>query len=707
MNGPKDNMKGSRNLLLAGAVAAILSPLQAALPTEVDTSQWKCEQCPFQVGSEVTTTVGALDVSDRSAKFGDYTGLDQSGGYAIADVNGKSHAESGWYLAYEGHKLGLDSRDATVTIGKEGFFSARLFYDAIPKRTFDDTATPFDISSTDDQLSLPAGWVRASTTGGMTSLNTALQPINIGHDRKSAGVAFNVHLSKAFGAFANFRREDKEGIGYSGVGNFTTALQIPEPIDSTIDSYELGVQWKGESAFARLSYFVQTYDNALNGLTWDNPYIAFNGATTGRMATAPDNEMEQIVFSAGAHFAYDTSIGFNASLGSLSQDAALLPFTTNAGLSPGALPRASLNGDADVNHYGLTLATHPFDRIRVRGSASYDERKDKTSSITFAGGYVESDMFSIPGSITPERYDYKRSRGEIEGEYRLYDKVRLFVGARGEELKRTEQDIDKTTEGTGYSGIRLSGLGGATLVLRIGETHKDAADLRTPESWENPLFWKYNLANRDRDFGDVKLSYAPAKSVTLALDGQIANDIYRKSFYGLKKGSDRRGALNVTWMPKEGLSLYGDAAYQQIKAEQTNVGGTPANEWAATHKDIYRTLGFGAKYMGIADKWDLQLDLAKAWSDGQINTITGAFPRNESEFKSARFAVYYKVNDALKLGAGVRFEKLETSDWALQGVQPATVTTLLALGADPYNYDVRVISFTVHYDFGGRKPKAE
>jgi MtrB/PioB family decaheme-associated outer membrane protein len=701
MNGSKDNMKGSRNLLLAGAIAAILSPIEAALPAEVDTSGWKCEQCPFQVGSEVSAEIGGANVDDDSAKFGDYTGLDEEGEYLLADIEGRSRAASGWYVSYEGHKLGLDSRDAAITLGKEGIFSARMFYDAIPKRTFDDTATPFEIGPTDDQLFLPAGWVDGGTTQGMTSLNTALQPVDIGHERKSAGIAVDWRLSKAFAAFANFRREDKEGTGYAGVGNFTTALQIPEPLDSTIDSYELGVQWTGKSAFARLSYFVQEYSDELNGLTWDNPYTSFNGATTGRMATAPDNEMEQIVLSAGAHFAYDTSIGFNAIFGTLSQDDELLPFTTNAGVSPGALPRASLNGDADVNHFGLTLATHPLDKIRVRGSASYDERKDNTNSITFANGYVESDMFSFPDSITPERYDYEKLRGEIEGEYRLYDNVRFFIGARGEKLERTEQDVDETTEGTGYSGVRLNGLGGVTMELRIGETHKDVSDTRTPESWENPSFWKYNLANRDRDFGDVKLSYAPIESVTLALDGQIANDSYRKSEYGLQSGSDRRGALNVTWMPKEGLSIYGDFAYQQIKAEQTNAGGTPANEWEATHKDIYRTWGFGARYMGIADKWDLQLDLAKAKSEGEINTITGEFPENESDFESVRFAAYYHVNDALKLGVGVLFEELETSDWALEGVQPATLPTLLALGADPYNYDVRVISFTVSYYFGG------
>ena len=60
----------------------------------------------------------------------------------------------------------------------------------------------------------------------------------------------------------------------------------------------------------------------------------------------------------------------------------------------------------------------------------------------------------------------------------------------------------------------------------------------------------------------------------------------------------------------------------------------------------------------------------------------------------------------MRIGAAYRYEKLETADWALQGVDPAAVPTLLALGADPYNYKVNVFSLTLRYDFGP-KPKKE
>ncbi|MCC7199745.1 MAG: MtrB/PioB family decaheme-associated outer membrane protein [Gammaproteobacteria bacterium] len=706
MNGQFSGIR-SRNVLLAAAVAAILSPIQVATAAEVDTSEWKCTQCPFQEGGEASVRLGYGDVSEDAAKFADYTGLD-GGGYVIADVAGRTRTESGWYLDYEGRKLGLDSRDGVMTIGKEGVFKASLSYDAITKRTYDDTMSPFTLSqATGDRLSLPTGWVRGSTTAGMTQLASTLKPVDIGHDREKAGLSLDWRLSKSFGLFAKFSREDKEGNRVGTAGNFTTALQMPEPIDSATDSYEFGFNWTGKAAHARLSYYVQKFDNQVNGVTWDNPFTTFT-ATTGRMATSPDNESKQLVLSAGVRLALDTSLGFKAVMGSVSQDAALLPYTITAGLSPGALPRASLNGDLSVNHYALTMSSRPFDKIRVRGAVRFDERKDDTPSITFANGYVESDLGLMAGSITPERYSYKRRQGELEGEYEVLDGIKLFVGMRGEELKRTNQDVDKTTEGTGYSGLRILPAAGVSLTMRIGETHRDAADARTPESWENANFWKYNQANRDRDFLDVKLAWTPAESVTVSLDGSAANDAYTLSPYGLKEGNDRRVAANIAWMPKEGLTVYADGGYQVMEATQTNQSGTPLSTWTAEHKDVYKTLGLGAKWTNIGDKWDVSIDYARAESTGEIDTMAGtasSFPDNTTDFRSLRIGVAYRVNEALRVGLGYRQEKLESADWALQGLQPATVATLLALGADPYNYDVDVISLSFRYDFGG--PKSE
>ena len=54
------------NLTLAAAVALVLGGPAVAQ----DTSQWKCEKCPFQVEYEASADVGGAYVSDDSARFG-------------------------------------------------------------------------------------------------------------------------------------------------------------------------------------------------------------------------------------------------------------------------------------------------------------------------------------------------------------------------------------------------------------------------------------------------------------------------------------------------------------------------------------------------------------------------------------------------------------------------------------------------------------
>jgi pimeloyl-ACP methyl ester carboxylesterase len=44
-----------------------------------------------------------------------------------------------------------------------------------------------------------------------------------------------------------------------------------------------------------------------------------------------------------------------------------------------------------------------------------------------------------------------------------------------------------------------------------------------------------------------------------------------------------------------------------------------------------------------------------------------------------------------------------SSDWALQGIGPATIPTILALGAEPWEYSVNYVGASVRYYFGSRK----
>ena len=49
---------------------------------------------------------------------------------------------------------------------------------------------------------------------------------------------------------------------------------------------------------------------------------------------------------------------------------------------------------------------------------------------------------------------------------------------------------------------------------------------------------------------------------------------------------------------------------------------------------------------------------------------------------------------------GLRYERFETADWALDGVQPDTIPVVLTMGADAYDYDVWVVGIGVRYRIG-------
>ena len=64
-----------RNLMLTLFIGAA-TLTSAAHGQAVDTSEWACEYCPFEEGYRADFEVGAMNVSDDSAYFGDATGLD-------------------------------------------------------------------------------------------------------------------------------------------------------------------------------------------------------------------------------------------------------------------------------------------------------------------------------------------------------------------------------------------------------------------------------------------------------------------------------------------------------------------------------------------------------------------------------------------------------------------------------------------------------
>ena len=200
-------MTGMRIALLT--MATIGLGLAGSANAQVDTSDWKCELCPFETGYDADYEVGALYVSDDAYRFGNATGLGDEGVKAALDGEGR-YANDGYQARWIADDLGLDTRSLLGEAGRQGRYGVYLGYDELPYRQFDTTATVFRADGI-ETFGLPPGWVAAGTTGGMTELGASLQPVEIGTDRAtfSAGGHF---LASGFRFFADYRRQEQDGI---------------------------------------------------------------------------------------------------------------------------------------------------------------------------------------------------------------------------------------------------------------------------------------------------------------------------------------------------------------------------------------------------------------------------------------------------------------------------------------------------------------
>jgi hypothetical protein len=117
-------MNGNRTLkvIVAALLGAGTATGPAAMAQEMpDFEQWQCRFCPFpEKGVSGSADASVLNVSDDSARFGDYTGLDEKGTYVNADADVTYRAGDGYAVSLYARDLGLDSRLIELSAGRQG-----------------------------------------------------------------------------------------------------------------------------------------------------------------------------------------------------------------------------------------------------------------------------------------------------------------------------------------------------------------------------------------------------------------------------------------------------------------------------------------------------------------------------------------------------------------------------------------------------------
>jgi MtrB/PioB family decaheme-associated outer membrane protein len=693
----------------AAAPVAIPDPVEAgAAAAPPDTSGWTCSQCSFIQGSSGDIEAGVLAASGANASFGRYTGIDRNGAYADVGGSGQTRRDDGTYASAELANLGLPSRQGEVLAGREGVFQLRLSYDGQPSRLYDDAVSPYQGHG--GNLALPVGWVPAASTAAMTSLAGSLTTRDIQSDRTTVALAGRYLANPAWTLFGEFRHEEKDGTGLTSGSFLTEAVQLPQPINTVTDSLEAGAAWASRIASLRVSYNGSWFDQRIDSLTFTNPYLPIvPGSTTGQLALPPSNSLQELTASATLKLPWwATTLTGTGSLGRMLQNAPFLPVSTLPGAA--TLTPGSLDGDVHVSHYALGLGSRPLPKLSVRGNAVYDGRDDRTAPLTF--GYIVTDTFP-GGTVTTPRFGEDRTRLDGGADYALWRWLRLGVGGQFQEnhyapgqVLNHSQDVESWGRGT------LGPLAGVSVTLKAGNGLRKTSTFDTAvlPAGENTQLLAYDYAPRDRVFTTVTASWAATATITWTIEAFEANDDYRSSTLGLQSAHDRRASTTLTWTPHPTLSAYLNGGYQRLFTLQSGATGVVSSPWQLHDTERYWNLSAGGRW-DVSPRWSVGLDALHAPSyevtDSLLGGLAQPFPQDWTKLDTLYLSLGYQWTPAWRVRLRYVHEAYNSSDWALDGVGPATLSNVLALGLQPWRDNVNIVALTFRYSFDAQGARAK
>lgn len=689
--------------LAAWTALAALPGLVAAAPA-VDTSQWKCETCPFdkdEPATAATLEAGVGAVSGQPGVFTNSSGIDRQGGFLVLGGAVDWRGTDGAYGSLVASDLGLDTRQIAGEYGREGRLRVRLGYVELPRVLSDGARTPF-LGVGSGVLTLPGGYP-AATTGAMP-LGATLQDVDIGFKRKRLDLGADIALGTGWSTRVTLRHDVRDGTQRLAGSFFANAAQLVAPVDQVTDQLEVTAAYAGARWQASLGYLASLFRNGEESLTWTNPFgsgLLVGGH--GQLALAPDNQFHQLRGALGWQISPIVRASADIAVGRMTQDATYLAATLNPDLAVAGLPSSTLDGRANTLNASLRLSATPMPALRLAASVTRDERENRSPVSLYPS--VSTDLFiGLPRSNP--RYSFTRDRVRLSADWRGPGTLRLAGGADHDTVDRTQQEAATTREGTVWARASLQPwpmLSASVKLQHAERTLSDYTAVAAIDPAQNPLLRKYSLAERRRNAAGVRADVQLAEGVALGMTLDAREDTYGASVLGLIDGRSLDGSAELSWALSDETQLRGYVQHERVRSRQNGSQLYAVADWFARHNDAVDLLGGGVKHLALKGKLELRADLTVARSRSHVTVDNGTagagFPVARTWQDTFKLQANYELSRQTTLIGGWWFERYDSTDWHLDGLLPNGVPNLLALGETAPSYRVHVLRVAMRHRF--------
>ena len=579
---------------------------------------------------------GINDNSAASAKFGEYNGLDKSGGSAIGnfsvkggDAYGQGAGTKRWSVT--GSDLGLTDRELNATTSDQGTWNLGVNFDQLRHNIADTYQTPFQGSMGGNSFILPPsfGAINTSTTsagGVLTGASKGTQTLTPGQlnsfqtpdvysQRENTSFKAGYNFDREWGVQFDYNRLNQTGAKLissgtdalaGGPGGFNYGAEsiamLMNPTQYQTDTYNLAVNWAGDKGYMTIGGFASIFHDDYNSVSWSNPYISSGrnvqpaaGATTGTnpgaafpldsMSTPPSNQFYQLNMTGGYAFNSATKLSGGLSYGRNTQDDSF-GGTYTPGAVPG-LPVGSLNGVVVTEHADLKLTNQTTKDLILSAGFKYNKRDNQTSSNLYnwqtLGGDSVAD-YNIPQSNKHTQFDFG-------GDYRIDKRQNLHLGYEYEKIDRW----CNSSPSLGQINAATSGLGNTATAMAAAAAYYalGASCAQVPESTDNKLVANYRLRASD----DVNFNAGYAYSHRNA----TVNPSFYSPLQGFPEGFEVPGYVaffdgsrneqlvkaGVNWQATQKLNMSLNGRYLTDDYTDGSLGVQNGHTWSANLDGTY------------------------------------------------------------------------------------------------------------------------
>lgn len=592
-------------LAVQGALVAMLAvPLVAfAADDDVATSTQPTNSVEIGVGN----------VSQKSASFGEYNGLNKSGANLIGNFSVRGGDA---YKAYEGGSginrwevkgtdLGTTSRELSGTVSNQGQWNLGIGYDELRHRFTDSYQTPFQGSMGGNSFVLPAtfGVIDADHRGPADTGTQALTAIqrssfhteDVYTGRKNTSFNAGYHFNRQWSAQFDYNRLDQSGaklIGAAfqdgtagGAGEHSATLM--NPTNYKTDTYDLGLNWAGDKGHLHASYFASIFKDGNSSLSWSDPFVN-NGLGNGlapaggafpvnTFATAPDNHFHQLNLSGGYAFSPSTKLAGGLSYGRNTQNSSFI----NDPLMLDPLPRSSLGGLVVTRHADLKLTNQTTKDLVLSAGMKYNERDNRTPSETYASSLgflsVAGDTW---GAVVNAPVSNRKTQLELAGNYRFDKRQSARLAYEYEDVQRWCNNALANSAQSSDPGAPPGYYTGSGCVqVRESKENKLAASYKLKASENYTLNAGYTYARRRADINSSY--YNPMQT---SAEG-FQNVGFVPHFDGSRKEHLVKAGIN--WRASDRLNVGLNGRYVGDDYDAA-LGVQKAHTWSANLDAAYR-----------------------------------------------------------------------------------------------------------------------